>query len=61
MPDAKYVEHTTPSAYMDNLSVEPPALDDEGYLPIPKTPGLGMALDPDKVAAYSAGQVYTFC
>jgi D-galactarolactone cycloisomerase len=61
MPDAKYVEYITPSAYMDNLSVEPPALDDEGYLPIPKTPGLGIALDPDKVAAYSAGQVYTFC
>jgi D-galactarolactone cycloisomerase len=60
MPDAKYVEFITPSPYMDDLSVEPPKLDEEGYLPIPTAPGLGLRLDPDKVAKYSRGVVHTF-
>jgi len=60
LPDAKYVEYITPSPYLDDLSADPPMLDAEGYLPIPQAPGLGLALDPDKVAKYSAGKVYTF-
>ncbi len=59
MPDARYVEYLTPSAYMDDLSVDPPELDAEGYLEIPRTPGLGLALDPDKLGHY-AGVVETF-
>jgi D-galactarolactone cycloisomerase len=31
----------------------PSSLDSEGYLAIPDTPGLGMALDPEKVARYT--------
>jgi len=60
MPDAKYVEYITPSPYLDDLSVEPPRLDAEGYLAIPTEPGLGLALDSDKVARYSAGRVTRF-
>jgi L-alanine-DL-glutamate epimerase-like enolase superfamily enzyme len=33
--------------------VEPFKLDGEGYLEIPGKPGLGIALDRDKVARYS--------
>ena len=54
MPDAKYVEYITPSPYIDDLSVNLPMLDDEGFLPIPTAPGLGITLDPDRVARYSA-------
>lgn len=60
MPNAKYVEYITPSPYMDNLSVMPPKLDKEGYLAIPTTPGLGIELDPEKVARYSGGRVTVF-
>ena len=60
MPDAKYVEFITPSPYLDDLSVEPPRLDAEGYLALPIQPGLGVTLDPDKVARYSAGRVTRF-
>lgn len=60
MPEAKYVEYITPSPYIDDLSGTPPELDDEGYLPIPTAPGLGVILDRKKVERYSAGRVYTF-
>jgi L-alanine-DL-glutamate epimerase-like enolase superfamily enzyme len=60
MPDAKYVEYITPSPYMDNLSTAPPKLDAEGCLEIPTTPGLGVALDPARVARYSDGKVTVF-
>lgn len=57
MPNARYVEYITPSPYMDDLSTVPPQLDDEGLLTIPTTPGLGVALDPDKIKKYSTGLV----
>lgn len=60
LPTAHYVEYITPSAYMDDLSVTPPELDAEGYLTIPETPGLGVQLDPAKVARYSGSQVTVF-
>ncbi|MFP3896140.1 MAG: mandelate racemase/muconate lactonizing enzyme family protein [Anaerolineales bacterium] len=60
IPEAKYVEYITPSPYIDDLSETPPQLDDEGYLPIPTTPGLGVSLDSKKAERYSAGRVYTF-
>ncbi len=60
LPTAHYVEYITPSAYMDDLAVTPPQLDAEGYLAIPQTPGLGVQLDPEKVARYSGGEVTVF-
>ena len=59
-PSAKYVEYITPSPYMDDLSTVAPQLDADGCLAIPETPGLGVTLDPDKVAKYSQGQSTTF-
>ena len=60
MPEAKYVEYITPSAYLDDLSTDPPQLDAQGCLTIPDGPGLGVTLDPDKVARYSGGRVTVF-
>ena len=52
MPVARYVEYLTPTAYIDDLTVEPFALDADGCLPIPDRPGLGIELDPDKLDKY---------
>jgi len=60
MPEAKYVEYITPSAYLDDLSTDPPQLDAQGCLTIPDGPGLGVTLDPDRVARYSGGRVTVF-
>jgi len=35
-------------------------VDGEGYLAIPQRPGLGVALDPDAVARYSANAAALF-
>ncbi|MGE3831827.1 MAG: mandelate racemase/muconate lactonizing enzyme family protein [Parvibaculaceae bacterium] len=53
MPHADVVEFIGGSAYVDGILTEPFRLDSEGYLNIPSGPGLGVALDPDKVARYS--------
>jgi D-galactarolactone cycloisomerase len=53
MPLTQLVEFIGGSPYVDGILAEPFKLDQDGYLPIPETPGLGVALDPDKVARYS--------
>ena len=53
LPDADLVEFIGGSPYVDGILAEPFVLDAEGYLPIPKEPGLGVALDPDKLARYT--------
>jgi len=60
MPNARYVEYITPSPYMDDLSTVPPQLDEDGLLTIPTTPGLGVTLDPEKIAHYSQGLVTAY-
>ncbi|MHA1564203.1 MAG: mandelate racemase/muconate lactonizing enzyme family protein [Alphaproteobacteria bacterium] len=52
-PDTDLVEYIGGSAYVDNIIVEPFRLDDDGYLAIPKRPGLGVAIDPDKLGRYT--------
>jgi D-galactarolactone cycloisomerase len=47
------VEFIGGSPYVDGILAEPFSLDHEGYLPIPAGPGLGVALDPDKVARFT--------
>jgi L-alanine-DL-glutamate epimerase-like enolase superfamily enzyme len=49
MPVARYVEYLTPSAYIEELLVQPFEIDDEGYLQIPDRPGLGIELDREKL------------
>ena len=50
-----FVEYLTGSPYIDALVATPWQLDDEGMLPIPTGPGLGVELDPDAVKRYTGG------
>ena len=52
-PDADLVEFIGGSPYVDGILLEPFALDVDGHLPIPERPGLGVALDPVKLARYT--------
>jgi L-alanine-DL-glutamate epimerase-like enolase superfamily enzyme len=52
-PDTDLVEFIGGSPYVDGILREPFSLDSEGFLNIPDTPGLGVELDPDKVARYT--------
>ncbi|HEX3499718.1 MAG TPA: hypothetical protein VHT04_10385, partial [Stellaceae bacterium] len=49
-PDVDLVEFIGGSAYVDGITTTPFALDGEGYLTIPAAPGLGVALDRDRLA-----------
>ena len=53
LPNVDLVEYIGGSAYVDKIMVTPFQLDEDGMLTIPDTPGLGVSLDPDKVAKYS--------
>lgn len=52
MPVARYVEYLTPCVYIENLTVEPFVLDDEGFLEIPDRPGLGIEIDRDQLKKF---------
>ncbi|MCH2212621.1 MAG: mandelate racemase/muconate lactonizing enzyme family protein [Fuerstiella sp.] len=52
LPNARYVEYLTPSAYIEELTAEPFTLDDEGLLTIPDRPGLGINIDPARLAVF---------
>lgn len=51
--DTDLVEYMTGSPYIDAIVATPWRLDDDGMLPIPAGPGLGIALDPEAVARYT--------
>jgi L-alanine-DL-glutamate epimerase-like enolase superfamily enzyme len=51
-PNVDYVEFIGGSAYVDGIAAKPFALDNEGYLTIPDTPGLGVELDAKKLARF---------
>ena len=53
LPHVDYVEFIGGSPYVDGLLAEPFRLDADGCLEIPLRPGLGVELDPEKVARYS--------
>ena len=52
-PDADLVEFIGGCPYVDGITEKPFALDGEGYLEIPDLPGLGVALDREKLARYT--------
>lgn len=52
LPVARYVEYLTPCAYIDELLAEPFSIDDEGMLSIPCKPGLGLAIDEQKLRRF---------
>jgi L-alanine-DL-glutamate epimerase-like enolase superfamily enzyme len=45
---------------VDGILAEPFALDQDGYLEIPERPGLGVALDRDKLAKFVANPAALF-
>ncbi len=53
MAQTEVVEFIGGSAYVDGILTEPFKLDAEGYLEIPISPGIGVALDPARVAKYA--------
>ena len=53
LPDTDLVEYIAGSAYVDDLTADGWELDDEGMLPIPDGPGLGIRIDLDKLAKYT--------
>ena len=54
LPHVQYVEFIGDSAYVDGITAEPFIMDKDGYMVIPSAPGLGIRLDADKVARYTA-------
>lgn len=52
LPNVDYVEFIGGSPYVDGITAVPFALDGEGYLAIPNTPGLGIELDVHKLARF---------
>lgn len=52
IPVARYVEYLTPCAYIDELTTTPFTLDPDGRLLIPDRPGLGVAIDPDRLRRF---------
>jgi L-alanine-DL-glutamate epimerase-like enolase superfamily enzyme len=54
LPNVDLVEYIGGSAYVDDIMSVPFALDADGMLAIPDKPGLGVSLDREKVAHYSA-------
>jgi L-alanine-DL-glutamate epimerase-like enolase superfamily enzyme len=57
IPVARYVEYLTPCLYIDELTAEPFLLDDQGLLPIPTHPGLGVEIDPSKLQRFCPERV----
>jgi L-alanine-DL-glutamate epimerase-like enolase superfamily enzyme len=52
-PDADLAEYIGGSPYLDGILSEPFTLDADGWLAIPDRPGLGVALDRDKLARFT--------
>lgn len=57
-PDTNLVEYITGSPYLDEITIGGWRLDEEGLLPIPDGPGLGVELDLDAVTKYSRGEPF---
>ena len=55
-PGTDLVEYLNGSPFIDGIVTEPWRLDDEGMLPIPMGPGLGLTLDREAVAKYTRGE-----
>jgi len=53
LPVAKWVEYQTGVPYIEELISPPFRLDQDGMLPVPAGPGLGIQLNPDALARYA--------
>jgi L-alanine-DL-glutamate epimerase-like enolase superfamily enzyme len=53
LPVARWIEYQTGAPYVEELIDPPFRLDEDGMLPVPTGPGLGIRLDPDAVGRFS--------
>lgn len=60
LPGVDLVEFIGGSAYVDGILAEPFQRDSEGYIAIPQRPGLGVALDREKIARYTPDAALLF-
>jgi len=51
---SRWVEYLTPTPYIDELLTTPFHIDDEGYLQIPDSPGLGVEVDLEAARKFAA-------
>jgi L-alanine-DL-glutamate epimerase-like enolase superfamily enzyme len=58
-PDTDLVEYKTGSPYIDEIAANGWPLDADGTLAIPTSPGLGIEIDEEAVAAYGRGERLT--
>ena len=54
VPVARFVEYLTPCAYIEELVTEPFVVDDDGFLEIPASPGLGINVSEDGLRQFLA-------
>jgi L-alanine-DL-glutamate epimerase-like enolase superfamily enzyme len=57
--NARWVEYLTPAAYIEELLLDPLRLADDGTVPIPDGPGLGMQWNADGIARFTGGMQLT--
>ncbi len=57
IPGTDHVEYLTGSPFIDEITAGGWQLDSEGMLTIPKSPGLGLTLDPDAVEKYTGQKI----
>lgn len=50
------VEYRTGAPYIDEITVEPPCLDEDGMLAVPSDPGLGVELDIERLARFTEAE-----
>jgi D-galactarolactone cycloisomerase len=55
MPDGRYLEYWHPAPYVSGILTTPLLLRDDGLLPVPDGPGLGIELDLEAVRACGRG------
>ncbi|MBP2269142.1 MULTISPECIES: mandelate racemase/muconate lactonizing enzyme family protein [Micrococcaceae] len=55
LPETDLIEYVDGSPYVDDIVTTPWALDTNGLLTIPESPGLGASLDPEAVKFYTHG------
>jgi D-galactarolactone cycloisomerase len=53
LPDTDLVEYIAGSPYVDDITTDGWKLDDDGMLTVPDLPGLGVHLDPERLARYA--------
>ncbi len=57
--NARWVEYITPAPYIEDLILNPLVLDQQGYITIPDSPGLGFEWNPDGIEKHTGGMMLT--